>query len=251
MSGPRRIGILGGMGPEATVELMSRLIAATPARDDADHVPLLVDMNPQVPSRIARLIEGRGKNPAPVLAAMAVGLERGGAEALAMPCNTAHHYAPDIRAAVSIPLLDMVALSAGRAVARAGQGARIGVLGSPALCSIGIFDAALSAHGATAIYPTDQPALLAAIREIKRAGPSAETEAALADAAGDVASRGGQVQLVACTEFSLIAHAAAEKASIIDTLDVLVEEMMNFSLGRTAGPGQDEGKTHDRIMTGV
>lgn len=49
MSGPRRIGILGGMGPEATVELMSRLIAATPARDDSDHIPLLVDMNPQVP----------------------------------------------------------------------------------------------------------------------------------------------------------------------------------------------------------
>lgn len=63
MSGPRRIGILGGMGPEATVELMSRLIAATPARDDFDHIPLLVDMNPQVPSRIARLIEGAAPIP--------------------------------------------------------------------------------------------------------------------------------------------------------------------------------------------
>src|SRR5699024_6094263 len=71
----RRVGILGGMGPEATVLLMSRVIAATPAKDDADHIPLIVDQNPQGPSRIARLIEGIGADPAPVLAAMARRLE--------------------------------------------------------------------------------------------------------------------------------------------------------------------------------
>ena len=65
----RRVGILGGMGPQATVLLMSRLIAAVPARDDADHIPLIVDQNPQVPSRIRFLIEGQGEDPAPTLAA--------------------------------------------------------------------------------------------------------------------------------------------------------------------------------------
>ena len=87
----RRIGILGGMGPEATVLLMSRIIARTPAADDRDHVPLFVDNNTQVPSRIAALIEGTGEDPGPVLADMARRLEANGAEALAMPCNTAHH----------------------------------------------------------------------------------------------------------------------------------------------------------------
>ena len=122
MSAPRRIGILGGMGPEATVLLMSRLIAATPAQDDADHIPLIVDMNTQVPSRIAALIEGGGADPAPVLAAMAKRLEAAGAEALAMPCNTAHHYAPAIRAAATVPFLDMVALSAAQAASRGRTG---------------------------------------------------------------------------------------------------------------------------------
>ena len=93
---PGRVGILGGMGPEATVLLMQKLIAAVPARDDADHIPLIVDHNPQVPSRIAHLIEGTGEDPGPVLAAMARRLEAAGAEALAMPCNTAHHYAGEI-----------------------------------------------------------------------------------------------------------------------------------------------------------
>ena len=90
----RTVGILGGMGPEATVLLMQQVIAAVPARDDADHVPLIVDQNRQVPSRIRRLIEGTGEDPRPVLAAMARRLQGRGPQALAMPCNTAHAYAP-------------------------------------------------------------------------------------------------------------------------------------------------------------
>ena len=67
----RPVGILGGMGPEATILLMQKVLAAVPARDDADHVPLIVHQNPQVPSRIAALIEGTGANPTPVLEQMA------------------------------------------------------------------------------------------------------------------------------------------------------------------------------------
>lgn len=229
MTLPRRIGILGGMGPEATVELMARLIAATPAVDDADHIPLVVDMNPQVPSRIARLIEGRGEDPGPVLAEMARRLESAGAEALAMPCNTAHHYAAVIREAVAIPFIDMVALSVERAVAGGGEGARIGVLGSPALRQIGIFDAALADQGATSVYPADQPALLAAIREIKRSGPTPASIAVLAAAREDTEAQGAAIQLVACTEFSLIAKAAAGGTAMIDTLDMLVEAIIGFA----------------------
>ena len=69
----RPVGILGGMGPEATILLMQRIMAAVPARDDSDHVPLIVHQNPQVPSRIAALIEGTGTDPGPVLAGMARG----------------------------------------------------------------------------------------------------------------------------------------------------------------------------------
>lgn len=226
---PRRIGILGGMGPEATVLLMSRLIAAVPARDDADHIPLCIDMNPQVPSRIARLVEGRGADPAPVLAAMAQGLEAAGATALAMPCNTAHNYAAVIRGAVGIPFLDMVALSAEAAAARIGPGGRIGVLGSPALRLTGLFDRALAAHGLSAVYPAEQDAMLAAIRAIKR-GETDSARGALAKAARQLAADGVTVQLVACTEFSLVADAAAGAAEVIDTLDVLVAAITAFAL---------------------
>lgn len=227
----RTVGILGGMGPEATVLLMQKVIAAVPARDDADHVPLIVDQNSQVPSRIARLIEGTGPDPAPVLVAMAQRLEAAGAEALAMPCNTAHHYRGDITAAVSIPFLDMVAASARLARDVAGQGARVGLLASPAVARVGLFDRALVAEGLEVVHAEDGPALLSAIRAIKAHGPDGASRAALRTASDRLFARGAALQIIACTEFSLIADAVAPGVRAIDTLDVLVAEIVGFARG--------------------
>ena len=228
---PRTVGILGGMGPEATVLLMQKVIAAVPARDDADHVPLIVDQNSQVPSRIKWLIEGTGEDPAPVLASMARRLETAGAEALAMPCNTAHHFADAIRGAAEVPLLDMVALSVAKAKAIAGEGAAIGILASPAVRRVGLFDGPMAAAGLIPLYAADESATLAAIRDIKANGPTEAARAALAAASQDLLARGARVQMVACTEFSLIADAVADGVTAFDTLDALVAELVAFSRG--------------------
>lgn len=225
----RTVGILGGMGPEATVLLMQKVIAAVEAADDADHIPLIVDQNSQVPSRIARLIEGTGADPAPVLASMARRLEAAGAAALAMPCNTAHHYAGDICAAVTIPLLDMVAASARVALAVAGLGGKVGLLASPAVGKVGLFDRALGALGLEVVHPDDGAAMLGAIRSIKSEGPNDAARAALLAASGALSEKGAKVQLVACTEFSLIPEAVAPGVLAIDTLDVLVGEIVGFA----------------------
>lgn len=226
----RTVGILGGMGPEATVLLQQRLIGAVAARDDGDHIPLIVDMNPQVPSRIARLIEGRGADPGPVLAAMARRLEGAGAEALAMACNTAHHYAGDVAEAVRIPFLDMVALSADRAREMLGPGGRVGMLASPAVRRIGLYDRALAARGLSALWPGDEDALLAAIRAIKAQGPGDAARAVLGAAARELAEAGAGLVFIACTEFSLIPEAARAGVPVVDTLDVLVAAIRDFAL---------------------
>jgi aspartate racemase len=228
----RRVGILGGMGPQATILLMQKVLDATPAADDADHLPLIVDQNPQVPSRIRRLIEGTGDDPAPVLAEMARRLVAAGAEALAMPCNTAHHYAPDIRAAAPVPFLDMVALSVDKAAGLARGDGCVGILASPAVRRIGLFDAPLDRLGISALYPGDEDALLAAIRRIKAEGPGPESAEAVRAASDALLRRGARVQMIACTEFSLLTGPLAEGASGFDTLDVLVTAIRDFA---TAG----------------
>lgn len=213
----RTVGILGGMGPEATVELMARVIRAVPATDDAGHVPLIVDQNPQVPSRIAHLVEGRGTDPGPVLRAMGDRLVGAGAQALAMPCNTAHAYAAALPRGV--PFLDMVALSVAQAASRAP--ARVAVLGSPALAMARVHDAAMAAAGLPFTYAGD----LDLIRAVKRDGATAAHRASFARLAAGVDA---DCILVACTEYSLLADPGA---GWIDSLDVLVAAIVAFAKG--------------------
>ncbi len=106
------VGILGGMGPEATVELMRRIVARTPAACDNDHIHCVVDQNSKVPNRV-EAIQGKIPSAGPVLAEMARRLEAYGADMLCMPCNTAHYYLDDIRAASSLPFVDMLECTAG------------------------------------------------------------------------------------------------------------------------------------------
>lgn len=233
---PVPVGILGGMGPEATVLLMQKVLAAVPAADDADHIPLIVHQNTQVPSRIRFLLEGGEVDPAPVLAQMARDLQAAGARALAMPCNTAHHFADPIRDATPLPFLDMVALSAAEAARRVAPGGKVGILASPAVARVGLYDRALARHGLTAAYPADQDGMLAAIRAVKAHGPCDAARAALLCASSALAAQGAAVQLIACTELSLVAEATAPQTDPIDTLDILTGAIVTFAQTK-AGAG--------------
>ena len=225
----RPVGILGGMGPEATILLMQKVLAAVPARDDADHVPLIVHQNPQVPSRIKALIDGQGEDPGPVLAQMARDLESAGAQALAMPCNTAHHYAPAVVAASGLPFLNMLDLTA---AALHDTGARrIGMLASPATRIAGVFDAPFTAQGLTAVTLPDDSGLLKIIRAVKAGDRGAESEAALLAEATSLLSAGADHLLVACTELSLLTHALPEGSDWLDSLDCLTDAIVTFARG--------------------
>jgi aspartate racemase len=225
----RQIGVLGGMGPEATVALMQRLQAATPARDDADHVPLLVDMNPQVPSRIRHLIEKTGPNPGPDIADMAARLEAAGAEALIMPCDTAHHYAPHITENVQIPFLNMPVLTCAALASQFAQGSKVGILASPATNQIGLFQAHLNDVGFVALFPQDEEAVLSAIRRIKRSGPDEADIALLQEKSAEFVAQGAVAVLIGCTEFSLFSEQIKTTVPVVDALDVLVVAALSFA----------------------
>lgn len=216
------VGILGGMGPEATILLMQKVLAAVPARDDADHVPLVVHQNPRVPSRIAALIDGTGADPGPVLVQMARDLAAAGAGALAMPCNTAHHWRDVIRASTDLPFLDMVALTSGHLADRGAR--RIGMLASPAVRLTRSFDTDFAANGLSAIWPEDDSGILEMIRAVKagRRPPAA----AMADAARGLLAAGADHILIACTELSLLTGDLPAEMDWTDSLDCLVRAIV-------------------------
>ena len=101
------IGILGGMGPLATLDFFNKVLAATPAQGDADHVPLLIQSDPRIPSRPSAIL-GDGPSPLPALMAGRDRLVAAGATALAMPCNTAHFWFSDLSAGCPVPFIGIV-----------------------------------------------------------------------------------------------------------------------------------------------
>ncbi len=225
----KTVGILGGMGPEATILLMQKVLSAVPAQDDADHVPLIVHQNPQVPSRIKALIEGAGEDPGPVLAQMARDLARAGAQAIAMPCNTAHHYAPAIEGAVDLPFLNMLECTADALVT---AGARnVGMLASPATRLAGVFEAPFAKRGLTPVVLPDDGPLLEIIRAVKAGGKADGLSPELAELAQQLIVNGADHLLVACTELSLLTDTLPDGTPWTDSLDCLVDGIVGFARG--------------------
>ena len=221
----RVVGIIGGMGPEATVDLMRRVLAKTPARDDQDHIHLIVESNPKIPSRIAHLIEGTGADPTPELIRIAVNLQRAGAEALAIPCNTAHAYAHSIRRAVSIPLLDMVQLTVDQ-IASSPRAARVGLLASSAVLATELYAKAFSAHGIAVVHPAAQDQVMALIKAVKRGETGPASQAALARIALELAGQADTL-LIGCSELSVIS--AGLTMPFVDSLDVQAQAIVKFA----------------------
>jgi aspartate racemase len=220
----RVVGIIGGMGPEATVELMRRVIARTPADDDQDHIHLLVESNPKIASRMAHLIEQTGADPTPELIRIARNLERAGADGLAMPCNTAHNYAAAIKGAVSIPLLDMVELTVDE-LATLRPHARVGLLASTAVNRTGVYARPFKDHQLVPVLPRRQDEL---IKGVKRGDTGSHAAQALAAIARELAQH-SDILLIACSELSLISGGLAGAPACVDSLDVLTRAIVNFA----------------------
>jgi len=224
----KTVGIIGGMGPEATVDLMQRVIQATPANDDQDHLHMLVDNNPKVPSRIKALIEGSGEDPVPVLVQMAHDLERWGADFLAMPCNTAHHFYPAVQAAVGIPVLNMIELATGRIRQETPDVRKVGLLASTAVIRTDLYGKSFARRGVEVVHPgdTSQDQVLAAIRSIKAQTFSSASSDALNRAVDDLIARKAEVILIACTELSVIAKKLQPSVVTCDSAQVLAEAIV-------------------------
>lgn len=228
------VGILGGMGPEATVDLMQRVIAATPANDDVDHIRMLVDNDPKVPSRIKALIEGTGESPGPYMAKMAQGLEKGGADFLVIPCNTAHKFYPDVEKAVAVPVLNLLELAADTLYQHHPDVKKVGLLASTAVQMTQLYSPAMEGFGITPVFPEDifQQKVMALIKAVKAKTQTDEMIADFNDAAVNLKEQGAGCLLIACTELSVISDSLTSTLPVFDAAQILAEAIVEKVKGR-------------------
>jgi len=222
------VGVLGGLGPAATADFMARLVAATPAQSDQDHLRLLIDHNPAVPNR-HDAIAGRSASVGPALAVMARGLERAGADVLVMVCNTAHAWEDDIRAAVTVPFLSIIDATVD--ALDAGGPRRVGVMAADGCREAGLYQQALSGrgHGPVLWQPSEQAAFMALVYRIKAGERGPALTAAMAALAGDLASRGAKALIAACTEIPLVLAQDDAPLPLFASTDLLVARTLAFA----------------------
>lgn len=206
------IGILGGMGPLATADFFSKVIAATPAERDEDHVPLLILSDPRVPSRPAAILRS-GESPLQALRAGRDRLIACGAQALAMPCNTAHYWFNELVADCTVPFLSIIDASCEEAASCAASGSRIGLIATGATLATRLFDTRLAKMGFEPLLPTETEMttlVLPAIERVK-AGYAPAGGRQLECAVQALLERGATTVVLACTETPLALDAVESK----------------------------------------
>lgn len=205
---PVKVGIVGGVGPAATVDFMDKLVRLTRAQRDQEHVRLLVEHNPQIPDRTAHIL-GRGPDPSIALYAACKRLEAGGAAMIAIPCNTAHAYLGDLQPHLSIPVISMPDVTMARIAERYPHCPPVGLLATSGTMSSGVYRRAAERAGLTLIVPDDahQAQVMNAIyggKGVKAGFVDGECRADLLAAARHLADRGAEVLILGCTELPLI-----------------------------------------------
>jgi len=228
---PRRplIGVLGGMGPAATVDLYAKVVALAGARRDQDHVRLIVDGDPEVPDRQAA-IAGTGESAGPAIVAKALRLKAAGAEVLAMACHAAHAYRRDVEEATGLPFVSLVDVAV-EAVVRAAPGARTaGLLATPATLDARLYEDAAAAAGLRLVTPDHvadgRRRLMDLVWRVKAGDSGPGVRSGMAALASELVAAGAEVLVAACTEVPLVLTQADASVPLVDATAALAERLV-------------------------
>jgi aspartate racemase len=233
--GDKVLGVLGGMGPLASAQFMLRLTLLTDAARDQDHIPAVLWSDPRVPDRTAARLSG-GEDPLPWLSRGIAGLAAAGAGAIAIPCNTAHGWYEEMRAATGLPILHIVDAAAEDLARQGITRGRIGVMGTAGTLAMRLFQPRLEALGYEVIVPeeAEMRSLVSPGIALVKANKVAEAYAPLAEAAGKLRARGAAAVVLGCTEIPLGIQAGPHAEiglPLVDTIDALALAAIRWARG--------------------
>ncbi|MGB8952742.1 MAG: amino acid racemase [Candidatus Aminicenantales bacterium] len=203
----KTIGILGGMGPEATAYFFDLIIKHTAAGKDQDHIPVLIWNNPKVPPRTDAILHG-GQSPLPQLREGAKILCRAGADFIVMPCMTAHYYFQEITAREKTPFVHLIQEALLYAQKKIPGIKKAGLIASSGTVASGLFHKIFEKKGIQILNPSpkDQERVMEAIfgkKGIKAGFTSGRPKKLLLSAARKLISGGAEAIIAGCTEVPL------------------------------------------------
>jgi len=225
------VGIIGGMGPLATVDLMNKIIFYTPAKKDQDHIHIIVDNYSQIPDRTTAIL-GKGTDPAPFIIQSAQRLENAGADFLVIACNTAHFYFNSIENSVSIPVLNMP-LETARFLHEKNF-RRVGLLATDGTINTKLYQHSCQAYDINVIEPDlqMQKEVMEGIYSIK--GSDLEKGLLyLSTVANTLINRGAEAIIAGCTEIPLVLK-SSQDICVIDPTEILAKTVIKTAIGKVS-----------------
>ncbi len=230
------VGVLGGLGPEATVDFMARVLALTPAESDQDHIHMLVDQNPGVPNRQDAILRD-GEDPSPALVAMAKRLEGAGCDFLVMPCNTAHAWEVEIRTATTIPFLSIV--DATVSVIPESM-TKVGLMTTPAGLASDCYQRALFDRGIETIEhdAAEVEELMKLVYSIKVGDTGSGVTDGMRGLAEALVERGAELIIFGCTEIPIVLDAGDLEVQGLSSTDELAKRTIAIARGEESLPAR-------------
>ncbi len=221
------IGILGGMGPEATASLYLKIISATEASKDQDHFHTIIDSNSKIPDRTQAILYG-GPSPVDEMIRTAQNLERAGATIMVMPCITAHYFYEEIQASIGIPIFHVLKGVRDYIDTYYPNSKKVGVLSTTATRESGLFQKALKTN--RVVFPDDdsqENKVMAAIfgeDGIKQGHTDGRTKELLKEVAGIlIEEQGCELIVVGCTEVELALKPEDLSVPFIDPMQIAAD----------------------------
>jgi aspartate racemase len=228
---PFRIGILGGMGPLAGLELHRLIIEATPAASDQDHLQVVLFTDPNIPDRTYSLLHDNGEKFSTAAAKSAKVLEDAGADCIAMACMTAHSRIQKIQDAVSIPVINGIEITQ-QTLEQTAAGKKVALLATNGSIKAGVYTYADRAIEWMIPDNSTQQLLMDGIYSIK-SGDFASGSAQVTQAAADLTSKGAEVFVLGCTELGLLHDQLSELGHVVaDPQRLLAGHLVEIALAK-------------------
>lgn len=225
---PYRVGVLGGMGPLAGIELHRLIIEATPAQIDQDHLQVVLFTDPKIPDRSTSLIRDGGRSFAAAAAKSAQVLEQAGVDIISLACMTAHSRLAVIQAAVGVPVLNGIELTQ-ELLDRDYAGKRIALLATTGSIKAEIYTAGSRTIDWLLPEPAAQSRIMAGIYDIK-AGHFEHGADKITDTLGELTARGASVFVLGCTEIGLLQGRLTDLGyEVVDPMRVLASKVVELS----------------------
>ena len=226
----KTVGVMGGLGPEATLDFFGKLLKATNAQTDQEHLHVVINNNPKVPDRHAS-IAGTGISCVPALVESARTLERAGADFLAMVCNTAHAYETEVREATSLPFLSIIDVSVEACLEHSPKPQRIGLLAADGCLETELYQKQLAAHGVECLLPSpaNQRQLMDLIFKVKANKVDDGVKNGMKRLAETLIEEGADIILAACTEVPLVLKTGDIAKPLLSSTDALVTATIAYA----------------------